>query len=295
MSELLIPFGIEREAGEIIEPEDAPKGRACNCLCPGCKAPLLSRHPQVKRYHFAHDSRHKDAKPEVDCPFSSAVAVAMMVREVAAKTVGKTLVTPPLEVMEYYSCCGASDFLQVSHGARNTIDSAKVNVKAFGHHADLMLDIAGHPILVDLVYKGKPSILVNESELQSNKAALLTLDCHSFSISSLKSDRNLRFSEAVLAFVLQEGFKEWAVHPKTASVLERARRDHQCAKQEPYRYIPKWKDHHRVAPIEQKPESTKRKPVRYQCFICHVEWMHDFRQKLGCPKCQNHLYAREIS
>ncbi|MCP4488613.1 MAG: hypothetical protein GY820_15065 [Gammaproteobacteria bacterium] len=44
MSELLIPFGIHRHSGDIVEPEDAPKGRACNCLCPGCKAPLLSRH-----------------------------------------------------------------------------------------------------------------------------------------------------------------------------------------------------------------------------------------------------------
>lgn len=296
MSELLIPFGLHRETGEIIEPEDAPKGRACSCLCPGCKAPLLSRHPQVKRYHFAHDSRHQDAKPEEECPFSSAVAVAMMVRELTPQLVGKILETPSLELTEHYSCCGKSDFLQVSHGARNTTDNAQANVNAFGHRADLMFEVVGYPILLDLVYKGKPSILADKGKLQSNKAALLTLDCDSFSISSLKSDRNLRFSEAVLAFVLQDGLRVWAFHPKTASVLQRARRDHQCPKPEPYRRLPGQKDHHPAAgPIEHRQQKVKREPARYHCYICNVEWVHDFNQRFGCPRCQSHLYAREIS
>jgi hypothetical protein len=295
MSELLIPFGIHKVTGEIVEPEDAPKGRACNCLCPGCKAPLLSRHPKEKRYHFAHDSRHKDAKPEEECPFNSAVAVAMMVREVVTQVVGKMLETPPLEVMEHYACCGGYDVLQVSRGASNVIDSAQASTKAFGHHVDLLLEVAGYPILVDLVYKGKPPIMVDENSLQEEKAALLELDCDSFSISTLKCDRNLRFSDAVLAFLLKAGERAWRFHPKTVSVLQKAKRDHRCARPESSRYVAQRNNHRPVPPTEQKPQMVKRDPVRYQCIMCHVEWVHDFSHGLRCPKCQSHLFAREIS
>ncbi|MAR92520.1 MAG: hypothetical protein CML06_16810 [Pseudomonadales bacterium] len=296
MSELLIPFGIHKATGEIVEPEDAPKGRACNCLCPGCKAPLLSRHPKEKRYHFAHDSRHKDAKPEEECPFSSAVAVAMMVREVAPQMVGEILETPPLEVMEYHACCGNSEFLQVSRGACNTIEKAQASVKVLDHHVDLLLEVGGYPILVDLVYKGKPPIMIDEGKLQENKAALLALNCDSFSISSLKKDRNLRFSEAVLAFVLRAGLREWAFHPKTATVLLQARRNHQCFRPDRRSYSSGWSgDYHPVVPVEQKLQTAKREPVRYQCVMCGVEWVHDFSHGLRCPKCQSHLFAREIS
>ncbi len=73
MTGLLIPFGLDRNTRDIVEPEDAARGRACNCICPGCAAPLLSRHPKENRIHFAHDSKHPEAKPEEECPFSSAV------------------------------------------------------------------------------------------------------------------------------------------------------------------------------------------------------------------------------
>lgn len=297
MGELLIPFGINKVSGEIVEPEDAPKGRTCNCLCPGCKAPLVSRHPKEKRYHFAHDSRHKNAKPEEECPFNSAVAVAMMVRKVCGELAGRKLVTPPFKVMKSYPCCGRNDYVPVSRGASNTIDNAQASVHVFGHHADVLLRIRGYPILVDLVYKGKLPVEVDQGKLQGNKAALMALNCDSFSISSLKNDRNLRFSEAVIAFVLREGFREWVFHPKTALVLLRARQSHQCLKSEPRRFIPE-KSHCQPAVSEQEqrpPADVKRVPVRYQCVICNVEWVHDFSHGLHCPKCQSHLYAREVS
>ncbi|WP_157209757.1 hypothetical protein [Marinimicrobium agarilyticum] len=295
MNELLIPFGIHLETGEIIEPEDAPSGRACNCLCPGCRAPLLSRHPKVKRYHFAHDSRRYGTKPEEDCPFNSALAVAMMAREITTELAGKILETPPLKDSLYCSSCGGSDKVQVSLGAINTIDQAEAHVNVYGHHADLMLEVGGYTLLLDLVYKGKPPVSPNTNKLQADKVALLTLDCDSFSISSFKRDRNLRFSEAVLDFILRDGVKAWAFHPKTLSKLEKARRNHQCVK--PTFYVgsvgaPIRRRNPLPEPIGERCESD---PKHYQCVICGVEWIHDVPSAPRCPKCQNsHLYAREI-
>ena len=139
--------------------------------------------------------------------------------------------------MAHYPCCGDYDFLQVSRGASNVIDSAQASTKALGHHVDLLLEVGGYPILVDLVYKGKPPIIIDENSLQEKKAALLELDCDSFSISALKSDRNLRFSDAVLAFLLKTGERDWRFHPKTVAVLKKAKRDHRCARPESSRYV----------------------------------------------------------
>lgn len=144
---------------------------------------------------------------------------------------------------------------------------------------------------MDLVYKGKLPIIIDENSLQEKKAALLELDCDSFSISALKSDRNLRFSDAVLAFLLKAGERDWRFHPKTVSVLQEAKRDHLCAWPESRRHVARRNSY---PPIEQKPQVVKKDPVRYQCIICHVEWVHDFSH-LRCPKCESHLYAREIS
>jgi hypothetical protein len=229
MSDLLIPFGIHRDTGTIVEPEDAPKGRACDCLCPGCKAPLLSRHPKEKRYHFAHDSHHENAKPDEECPFSSAVAVAMMVRKIGEETKGRVINTPPLLWMNTFDCCGESKFVEVTRGASNVIDNVHVNAKVFGHHVDIVLEIRGYRILVDLVYEGKPSIFIDEERLQANSAALLELDCDSFSMSALKSNRSLRFSESALVFLLGDGVRGWRFHPKIASASRKARELHRCS------------------------------------------------------------------
>lgn len=78
VAELLIPFGVDAASGLIVEPEDAERGQACNCVCPGCKAPLLSKHSVDRRRHFSHDSSRFDAKPIEKCPFNSAVAVAII-------------------------------------------------------------------------------------------------------------------------------------------------------------------------------------------------------------------------
>jgi len=302
MSDLLIPFGIHRDTGVIVEPEDALKGRACGCLCPGCKSPLLSRHPKDKRYHFAHDSRHENAKPEEDCPFSSAVAVAMMVRKVAEETKGKVISTPPLLWMNTFDCCGVSTFVEVTQGASNVIDNVKINVKVFGHYVDIVLEIRGYSILVDLVHEGKPSIFIEEEKLQASSAALLELDCDSFSMSALKRDRSLRFSDSALVFLLSDGFRGWRFHPKTASALRKTRELHRCGSighrsdarsRYGYRSV-----NQTITPFEvfeaRVPDMIEREPACYQCVICGVQWMHDFNRSLVCPNGHGLLYCKAV-
>lgn len=239
MSDLLIPFGIHKVTGAIVEPEDAAKGRACDCLCPGCKAPLLCRHPKEMRDHFAHDSRHEHARPVKHCPFSSAVAVAMMIREMVPAYVGKLLATPALEVSERCPRCRHYESIKVTQSAHNRVDEAEANVSLYGHRVDVKLMISGHPLLVDLVYRGKLPMRLDEAALQGDRVAVLELDCDHFSLKAIKRNRELRFSQAILAYFLNHRFKSWRFHPRTELLRAQVKQAHQRQCEREYVRLPR--------------------------------------------------------
>lgn len=52
-----IPFGL-RPDGSLIDPEAAERGLACNCVCPGCREPLMAKKGDVRVHHFSHVGDH---------------------------------------------------------------------------------------------------------------------------------------------------------------------------------------------------------------------------------------------
>ena len=51
-----LPCGIDKN-GNIVKIEDAIKGLACGCFCPGCKQPLIAKKGEKNAFHFAHKSQ----------------------------------------------------------------------------------------------------------------------------------------------------------------------------------------------------------------------------------------------
>lgn len=47
-----IPFGL-RPDGSLIDPFTADRGLACNCVCPGCRQPLMARQGEIRVHHFS--------------------------------------------------------------------------------------------------------------------------------------------------------------------------------------------------------------------------------------------------
>ncbi len=309
MYELLVPFGIHRESGKIVEPEDAPKGRACNCLCPGCKAPLLSRHPKVNRYHFAHDSKHESAKPEQSCPFSSTVAVAMMIRHLAPRLKGRVIQTPAYRLPLQFDCCWTNTPpVLVSRSAKVMIDQSSANFSDKSLRFDLCFKVGDYSILVDLVYRGKPSAALRVKKLNAARAGVLELDCSKFSIASLKADRSRRFSDAVIDFILKDGFRVWRYHPRQEARLKAAREKHRCQPRQKQSY-PVYSKSSTQPPNRvrsqnrtRSQDSEQQKPVEkpvisttYFCVLCNAEWIHRSNKDLECPGCHSHLYSRKVT
>lgn len=72
-SSLRVPFGLSKSDGRLYEPRDVSLGKACGCICPGCREQLYAKHCWESSVvpHFAH-------APGTDCRsgFESAVHLA---------------------------------------------------------------------------------------------------------------------------------------------------------------------------------------------------------------------------
>ncbi|WP_028877630.1 hypothetical protein [Teredinibacter turnerae] len=305
MTGLLIPFGLDRDTKEIVEPEDAARGRACNCICPGCQAPLLSRHPKDNRIHFAHDSKHPEAKPEEECPFSSAVAIAMMARELVESLPGKLFEIRDYEYEYYFECCSDIESVWVTEQKCLTIASARKKPQCAGQTFDLELCFGEAKILVDLFYKGKPPQLVENADVfAEGKPGVLAISCDTFDMSALAENKGTRFSDAVMGFLLKTGFRRWSFHPRQLSLIDKLTESHQCQPS-----ITAWEisgdfeddsefafddEYKEPAPKIDSQPLPEFEPKQYRCAMCKETWLQKEAGAPTCPKCNTHLFSIDV-
>lgn len=228
MTELLIPFGIDVDSRLIVEPEDAERGRACNCVCPGCKAPLQSKHPQNRRKHFSHDSSHPDATPIEKCPFSASVAVAMMARNLVSLLSGKHIKVTDHKIDVLLSCCSRSQSAPVATMRQVAISEASREALLPGMRMDFVLSIDGRQLYICLFYKNKLLPKLDKKYLQKIGAGVLGINCDSFDSDFLRNNKDLRYSEIVLQFLLSEGKRHWLFHPREAKIISKINNEHKC-------------------------------------------------------------------
>lgn len=304
--ELLIPFGISNKTGQIVEPDDAERGRACDCRCPGCDTPLLSRHPkdEAVRMHFAHDSRHPEAIPSVisQCPFNGALAIALMAKHIANNLKGYAILLPELYVKVDYVDCIHEGYVKVASLNELQIDGVEIEVNQFGSTFDLRLFFGKYSILVWLLYKDRPLPQLNKDQLAAlGKTGLLCVDIKSFNQKSFANGKR-RFSEVVQDFLLHGGDREWVYHPKAEAAADEDRKRHRCNRNASA-LSSRWFEgsfernntHVTVNKNNDIKQLTKAPlPVRYQCVMCKKEWIHSVHGAPNCPKGCGHLFSRKL-
>jgi len=50
----LLPFARRLADERLVGPEEVPRGKACNCVCPACSHPVVAKQGTEKAWHFAH-------------------------------------------------------------------------------------------------------------------------------------------------------------------------------------------------------------------------------------------------
>lgn len=232
VKELHIPFGIDRKSRQIVEPEDAERGRACNCLCPRCEAPLLSRHPKSdeKRIHFAHDSKHPEAKPIEDCPLSPYVALGMMLRHI-----GGNLASQSIKLTAYckhinFDCCTAQEkSFFVTEDEEVVIVGAVGSPSIGGVSYDLKLTVNAKSYFVELIYPGKNKKDLPAPEHLLGVGGIFCISGPEF-VEMMGKEEFLtaRYSDSVAKFLLDHSQKFWAYHYLEAEKEEAFRLTHKC-------------------------------------------------------------------
>lgn len=272
--DLLIPFGRSNKTNEYIEPEDAERGRACDCRCPECGTPLLSRHPkdETTRIHFAHDSRHPDAVPSVisECPFNGSLAIVLMARNLANTNSlnGHTIHCPDLHVKINHECCKNDVQIKITKNNKIIIEKTEVAINKFGNTFDFRINFGSHSILIWLEYTDRPHPYLNKEQFSElEEVGLLCIDINSFSQHNFARGKG-RFSEAVRDFILSNGKRKWVYHPRTKIKVDKARKDHHC----------------KVPQIEE-----------YQCLKCKAKWIYSGYGKPLCPEGCGYLFSQKIS
>lgn len=279
LSNLLIPFGIHRNTGVFINPEDALSGRECCCICPGCGAPLIGVHSTTKRWHFAHDSRHELFNPLQECNLSPQVALAMMIRHQALNCVGEAFDLPSLE-LRFEGCypCGCHAFIREEVTPENTISIDAIDKYASneGHVYDLRIQVQGKFIYVVLQYDTKDDKEgIDLTPYYESKSGLLAIDCDYLVdvISGMYEDGE-KYGDGVKAIFLRNVAKHWICHPRTELLVKSHISKHVCGFSGP------------LAAAQ-----FTRKPATASCAMCQSNWPLDPDKPLNCVKCNTHLYV----
>lgn len=256
---LLIPFGLSSTTHEIIEPHEAERGRACNAYCPGCKTPLLSRHPQDSdtRIHFAHDSRHPKASKKTieNCPFNEPLAIALMARNLAPQLSGESLNSPELNIHASCKLCNSEIF----KGSLTTNNSIVIKYAESSHSKlgalfDLRIELDNASLLIWLAYEDRPLPEIEYKKLE--RTGVIKIDVNSFNFFQFKKGTK-SFQDSVKDFLLQDGKREWVYHPtEKKRAMEKVR-------------------------ISEKESSHNC--VVFECSKCNSKWFHDVKKM---PKCQ---------
>ncbi|UTV98796.1 hypothetical protein KDW99_16285 [Marinomonas rhizomae] len=254
--DLLIPFGLSNTTNEVIEPHEADRGRACDAYCPGCKTPLLSRHPQdtETRIHFAHDSRHPKASKKTiqDCPFNGPLAIALMARALAPQLSGESLSNPELNIRVSCKLCNSEIFTDsVSIKNSITIKKAESSYTKFGALFDLRIELGNASILIWLAYADRPLPEIEYKNLE--RIGVLKIDVNSFDSFQFKRGTK-SFQDSVKDFLLLDGKREWIYHPaeKKRATEKAKENNHSC--------------------------------VVFECSKCNSKWFHDVKKMPECPK-----------
>jgi hypothetical protein len=250
-----------------MRPSKAEQGRACDASCPGCNAPLISRHPKEadKRTHFAHDSRHPEAsKKDIEsCPFNSQLAIALMARALASDLSGESLSSPPLRA--YVSCklCSSKIYDDtVSMKNPIFIENAESSCAKLGANFDLKINFENASVLVWLSYDDRPLPDIKFNELK--ETGVIKIDVNSFDFFRFKKGIE-SFKASVKNFLLKDGKREWVYHPsKNKRATKKAKEEqHNC--------------------------------VVFECFKCKSKWFHNVKETPQCPnRCAIH-YCKKSS
>ena len=146
-TDIKLPFGINA-AGRVVHINDVERGRACNCTCPECGAPLEAAKGPVRQHHFRH-------AVETECEGALESAIHLAAKQIIIER--KELTLP-----KYVVSGARSDSKGRLHrasaelipaGTVEKFDSVAAEVEVYGMRADILAMVGDRPLMVEIKYR----------------------------------------------------------------------------------------------------------------------------------------------
>lgn len=298
--ESLIPFGLEVESAQLVDVGSVKRGKACGCICPSCKTPLVARQGDAKEWHFAHHSQKVHSETQNQCEYSFAVSVRLMLRQLAVE--GLKFRTPRLEKSlpahnEYTN--EQTDFgYLVTDECLLELADVKVGATFCGVTVDVLGYVEGVPFVVFVTSRNRtlPPELKNPS---TPKCGVVALGINGVP-GLFSQETGGQYKEVLRRHIENETLgKTWAYHPREqklrAAALERRKawllqQDSAVKRKASTGHLLPGSAKPTTRPSIKRYKSVKQRIGNYTCVMCKSEWTGTSRI---CEKCNTHLFTTE--
>lgn len=211
MTALLLPFAKRISNGELVSPDEVERGRACNCVCPGCNSEVLAKQGTEREWHFAHAKGEK-------CAEGYEVSIHELAKQLLRQH--KELLLPSLKAS--VSARDAFGFLlevrePVLQSRLVKLDECKTGVSRGGVNVDAIGVRDGREILVE--------VTVFHRLMPDKRDRLIATKIPSFQI-DLEQFKSMQASRDTLEKALfeNENIRRWIYHPKLDQAIEVAQK-----------------------------------------------------------------------
>jgi len=145
-ADIKIAFGVDR-SNRVVHISAVDRGRACDCLCPGCGAPLEAVKGSVRQHHFRH-------AVEVECEGAAESAIHLAAKQLIRER-------RQLILSEYVLSAWRRDSTRRIHrdtevvvpgGTTRSFDTVEEECDVRGMRADLLAMEGNRPLMIEIRY-----------------------------------------------------------------------------------------------------------------------------------------------
>lgn len=295
-----VPFGLRERDQAIVDVYAVHRGRACGCICPSCRTPLIARHGEEKAWHFAHASRNVYDRTVQECDFSFYVSVRLMARQLIGSKLTLALPEYRDRVSQYVDVLHETRELDyvITKGKAIQLEQVEVETRFAKAAVDLKGRVGDFEFVVYLVHPGR--LVPPELEaLDGIKAGVIAIDLRNLAgVFAQLTGGERTYSDALADFLGNDlASKRWVYHPRRAALHKDAegKLEQSIAREieDPRRYsglgsgLPTDKGH-----LVGASQIIAAREVKCECLFCGQRWDGREPGVNECPRCRTHLGTR---
>lgn len=210
MNELLLPFAKNKQSGDIVGPDEVPRGTKCGCVCLFCGEQVIARRGGTNRDHFAHAQRKEEP-----CPASFPRAVLWMASRVLRE--GRGFTTPNHNISLWHPFHKRAFVFDVAESKSIEYEPISFSEDAAGRAVFADLNVSGKSLGIIATFGGAPAELPQD---WANDKACISLDLSFARPLYQREKKGFRYALA-REMLSNPAHSVWVYHPRELVIRRR--------------------------------------------------------------------------